>query len=269
MRLDAGFKTGRELADVINLHPSKVSRAERHGLHLSEDDIRAWAIACQAEEQIPELIAEHRQVEEMWSEHRRALRAGQKQIQKRGLPLYQSAELVRAYEAFHVPGILQTYRYALTQRVVTARLHELQTKDVEEAARNRLASQFLITEGGGPTFSFVLEAISLYTLLEGDVDMMSEQLDFLIEAAAKPHVAIGIIPLGSPRSVYPGEGFYLFDERQVRQDFWSGALITKRPEDVAYFGKVFRTLRQHAVYGSDAQAQIETAREFLQSSAMP
>ena len=266
LRLDAGFN-GRQLSAATGLHPSKISRAENGRQNLSEDDIRAWAIACGAEGQIPELIAEHRQVEQMWTEHRRELRAGQKQIQSRGLPLYRSARLVRAYEAFHIPGILQTYGYARAQRMVTAALHDLPTDDVEDAARIRLASQFLITEGGGPTFSFVLEAIALYTVLGGDIDMMNEQYDFLIRAAVKPHVALGIIPLAAPRTLYPGEGFYLFDERILRQDFWSGALDTSRPEDIAYFSKVFTMLRRHAVYGTAARQQIEEARTRLQSGA--
>jgi transcriptional regulator with XRE-family HTH domain len=267
LRLDAGFN-GRELAAATGLHVSKISRAENGRQNLPEEDIRSWAMACGAEGQIPELIAAHRQVEQMWTEHRRELRAGQKQIQTRALPLYQSAELVRVYEALHVPGILQTFGYARAQRMVTAVLHGLPVGEVEEAARNRLASQPLITEGGGPAFSFLLEATALYTLL-GDVEVMGEQFDFLLRSAAMPNVALGIIPLGTPRTLYPGEGFYLFDERLLRQEFWSGALDTSRPEDIAYFAKVFGMLRRHAVYGAAAREQIEAARTRLQSGATP
>ncbi|WP_433332950.1 helix-turn-helix domain-containing protein [Spirillospora sp. CA-294931] len=269
LRLDAGFKSGRAFAAAVGLHPSKVSRAENGKQHLPDEDLRAWARVCGAEDQIGELIAANRQVEQMWSEHRRELRVGQSTIQARGLALYQLARRVCAYESLHVPGILQTYRYARAQRLVTAILHGLPLADVDEAARHRLKSQVLITEGGGPTFSFVCEAYALYTVLGGDVEMMVEQYDFLIEAASKPHVSLGIIPLGVPRTLYPNEGFYLFDDRQVRQDFWSGALETEQPADIAHFTRVFGVLRQHAVYGAAARQEIEVARSRLQSSATP
>jgi tetratricopeptide (TPR) repeat protein len=61
--------------------------------------------------QIPELIAASREVEQMWTEHRREMRAGMVHIQSRSTPLYESTRLLRAYESNVVPGILQTRGY--------------------------------------------------------------------------------------------------------------------------------------------------------------
>jgi hypothetical protein len=148
----------------------------------------------------------------------------------------------------------------------------LTTKDVDDAARNRLTMQPLVTEGGGPAFSFVLEASVLYNVI-GGADVMAEQFDFLsslVEGrSSRPHVAVGIIPLGTTRKLFAGEGFYLFDERNVWQEFWSGAFRTSQSADVTYFGKVFDNLRHHAVYGDAAQHEIEVARNLVQGRATP
>lgn len=265
LRLDAGL-SGVDLAARTGFSPSKISRAENGRKNLPEIDIRTWAIACGAEGQIPELIAARREVELMWLAYRQRLKLGQKTIQAQGRSDYDGVNLARIYESLHVPGILQTFEYARTQRLVWARLHALPTDDVDEAARNRLTMQPLVTRGGGPAFSFILEATALYNVL-GGAQVMSEQYDLLIRVASRPHVALGIVPLGVTRRLFPGEGFYMFDERHVWQEFWSGAFQTSQPADVAYFGKVFITLQKQAVYGADAREEIETARRRVQGRA--
>ncbi|MFI0409102.1 Scr1 family TA system antitoxin-like transcriptional regulator [Actinomadura sp. 3N508] len=198
LRLNAGL-SGAELSRRTGLHPSKISRAENGRKNLPETDIRTWASACGAEEEIPELIAARRQVEQMWLEYRERLKLGQKEIQARGRSVYEQARLARVYEALHIPGILQTFNYARCQRLIWARLHGLPIDDVDEAASNRLTSQRLVFEGS-TTFSFLLEATTLHTAL-GSLEVMGEQLDLLVQVAALPNVALGIIPLGTPRTL--------------------------------------------------------------------
>lgn len=267
LRLDAGISSAQELANRTGFSHSKVSRAENGRTSLSEKDLRLWATVCGAEGQIPELVAAYREVEQAWSEYRRDLKVGQKVIQLRGRQVYLESKLARVYEAMNIPGILQTYDYARAQFVMHARLHSLPLEDVDEAAHNRLTAQPLVTEGGGPLFSFILEAAALHTTL-GDAAVMNAQLDLLQQVATMPHVALGIIPLTAVRTLFPGECFYLLDDREVRQEFWSGALRTTRSEDIAYFVKVFTMLRRQAVYGAAAREEIEAARRRVQGRAM-
>ncbi|GAB3278791.1 helix-turn-helix transcriptional regulator [Actinocorallia lasiicapitis] len=262
MRLDADL-SGVALARQWGWHKSKVSKIE-HGIYTpSEDDIRKWATACGAEDQVPELIAANRQIEQMWSEWRRELRAGQKHIQARGLTRYAATRLLRVYEPLVIPSSLQTLGYATAVLTINARVHGLPLGDVEEAARNRVARQELVTSGTTNTYNFILEASAL-RVIYGSVSTMLEQLDFLEQIAGRPNVAFGIIPFTVQRTQFAGEGFYLFDEREVRQEFWSGAFRSSRVEDIAYFGRVFSFLRDQAVYGQEARTEIETARRQLQ-----
>jgi hypothetical protein len=107
-----------------------------------------------------------------------------------------------------------------------------------------------------------LEANVLHTNV-GGVHVMDEQLDFLRQAAALPGVALGVLPLGSERTLFPGEGFYIFDDREVRQEFWSAALRTSQPDKIAYFVRAFGELCRQAVYGRVALHAIEDARRRL------
>ncbi|MCD0453079.1 helix-turn-helix transcriptional regulator [Actinocorallia sp. API 0066] len=261
LRLDAGL-TGVALATACGWHNTKVSKIEHGRTTPSENDIRSWAAACRAAAQTAELIAAHRQIDQMWAEWRRELRAGQRHIQGRALARYAATRLLRVYEPLVVPGILQTLDYARAILTINARLHGLPPEDVEQAARNRVARRLLVTSGGGTTFSFVMEAAALHVVY-GSPDILREQLDFLADVARRPNVALGVVPFDVPRTQFAGEGFYLFDDREVRQEFWSGGFRTSRPDDIAHFARVFTLLHAQAVYGAPARQQIEQARARL------
>ncbi|GAA2457298.1 helix-turn-helix transcriptional regulator [Streptomyces pulveraceus] len=253
-----------ELARRCGWHKTKVSKIE-HGTQVpTEDDIRRWATACAAEGKIPELVAVRCEIELMWTDYKRWHRPGMKRLQLQAMDLYARTRVLRVYESLFVPGFLQTVEYAKAQFTIHARLHGLPLDDVEEAARNRMArKRFLGT--GAPIFSFLLEASAL-TNNTGGAEVMNGQLDHLLDVSRLPYVSIGIIPEGRARSLYPGEGFYLFDESLLKQEFWSGAFQTSRPENISYFGRVFAALRDQAVYGAAARDEIDAARSRLQGA---
>lgn len=260
LRRDAGL-SGVQLAERCGWHKTKVSKIEHGTQSPTEDDVRKWATACAVEGQTPELIAVSREIEQMWTDYRRWHRPGMKRLQLSAMDLYAKTKLLRVYEALFVPGFLQTVEYAKAQFTIHAQLHGLPLDDVQEAAENRMArKRFLGT--GAPIFSFLLEASALANNT-GGAEVMNGQLDHLLEVARLPYVSVGIIPQGRPRTLYPGEGFYLFDESLLKQEFWSGAFQTSRPENIAYFARVFAALRDQAVFGADARTEIEAARSRL------
>ncbi|MGW3184531.1 helix-turn-helix domain-containing protein [Kitasatospora sp. NPDC001119] len=263
LRQDA-YLSGVELAQRCGWHKTKVSKIE-HGTQIpAEEDIRRWATACAVEGQTPELIAMSREIEQMWTDYKRWHRPGMKRLQFKAMDLYAKTKLLRVYESLFVPGFLQTVDYAKAQFTIHAKLHGLPLDDVEEAAQNRMVrKRFLGT--GAPMFSFLLEASAL-TNNTGGAEVMNGQLDHLLEVSRLPYVSIGIIPQGRPRSLYPGEGFYLFDESLLKQEFWSGAFQTSRPENISYFVRVFAALRDQAVFGTAARNEIEAARGRLQGA---
>ncbi|MFF2960617.1 Scr1 family TA system antitoxin-like transcriptional regulator [Streptomyces sp. NPDC057963] len=167
-----------------------------------------------------------------------------KRLQLQAMGLYAKTRVLRVYESLFVPGFLQTVDYAKAQFTIHARLHDLPLDDVEETAQNRMVrKRFLGT--GAPVFSFLLEASAL-TNNTGGAEVMNGQLDHLLDVSRLPYVSIEIIPEGRARSLYPGEGFYLFDESLLKQEFWSGAFQTSRPDNISYFVRVFAALRGQA-----------------------
>lgn len=261
MRLDAGI-TGVELARRHGWNKSKVSKIEHGTQSPSDVDIRAWAESCHATDQIPELLAISREVEQMWTDYKRSHRAGMKSIQLKPIDLFAGSRLIRVYESLYIPGFLQTLDYAKAQFTIHAHLHGLPLEDVEEAAENRiLRKKFLGT--GMPKFVFVMEASALINNTGGS-EVMNGQLDHLLEVDQMPYVSIGVLPAGGRRTLFPGEGFYMFDESLVHQEFWSGAFKTSRPENIAHFARIFAGLRAQAVFGSAAHRIIDEARDHLE-----
>lgn len=263
LRKDAGLN-GRQLAAQTGMHFTKVSRIENARQNPSEDDIRAWCIACGVARRIPELIAAHREVEQMWTEHRRNLRAGMVHVQARDRGLYQRTALLRVYHSSTVPGILHTRDYAAAGFATVARIHGRPAEEAEPAAEAKLVRQRLITSPTGQnTYSFVIEAGALEHGF-GGMEVMDDQLDFLIEVTRMPHVALGIIPPSAKREVRPGEDFYIFDQHLVRSEMWTGTLATRRVDQIAFYVRIFGLLRDLAVYGDAARELIDAARGRLQ-----
>ncbi|WP_237109976.1 helix-turn-helix transcriptional regulator [Nonomuraea sp. MG754425] len=253
---------GRQLSARSGMRGSKISRIELGRQNPTEDDIRVWCHACGAEDQLPELIAAHRQIDEMWEEHRQAMRAGLKQQSERVKPLYERTRLIRAYEPQTVPGFLQTPGYTRAVIEDVSRFHDL-TDDIDQAVEGRL-NRLRILESGMCGFSFVIEAGALYAQ-RGSVAVMLEQFDYIDHAARFANVALGIIPLGRLRTIWPGEGFYVYDESLVRSEHWTGGYRTKRPSEIATYLRIFMLLQSQAVYGEAARAEVAAARRLLQS----
>lgn len=67
LRLDAGL-SGAALAEHCGWGRSKVSKIEHGTQNPTDADVRAWATACRADDQVSNLIAARREVEQMWME---------------------------------------------------------------------------------------------------------------------------------------------------------------------------------------------------------
>ncbi|KAB2344910.1 helix-turn-helix domain-containing protein [Actinomadura rudentiformis] len=263
LRKDARL-TARELAAATGMHFTKISRIENGRQNPSEDDIREWAISCGVALQIPELIAAHREVEQMWLEHRRELRAGLPHIQRRGHALYEQTKRLCVYEPLVLPGITRTRGYNTAVFTAVTRVLERPEDEAESAADAREERKKLLTfPSGRNTYSFLIEAAALDNGFGGR-EVMDEQLLFLLEIIGMPHVSFGIIPPLASRSIWPGPGFYLFDQSLVRSETWTAVLSSKRPDEIEFYTRIFRLLSDLAVYGEQARAQIEAARHRLQ-----
>jgi hypothetical protein len=256
---DAGLK-GRTLAARVGWYESKVSRIVNATTPPSEDDVRAWCVACGADDEIPDLIASLRDARGMWVEWRRMERSGLRVAQEQILPLYERTHAFRAYSPSLIPGMIQTPAY------LSAVLRAIQQRrglidDVEEAVAIRMERQQLLRDPG-KRFAFVIEECVLRYLI-ADVEATAAQLGHLLEVQTLPNVFLGVIPATVPRGLWPVEAFWIYDSEQAAAELVSGYLTLTQPREVALYEQAFTELSEIAVFGPDSRRLITAALEAL------
>lgn len=255
LRKDAGL-TGRALARLSGWQESKVSRIEYGRRAPSEDDIRAWCRHTDAEDQVPDLIATLRNVEAMWMDYRKMLRAGLKRGQQTWAGFEEMTSHFRWYEQFLIPGLLQTAQYAAAVLTTAREVLEL-PGDVDDAVQARVERQRILYTGDR-RFSFLLEQQALSTRF-GDGDVLAGQLDRLLVVMGLPRVSLGIIPAGARRHAIPDHSFVMFDEDTVRMETVTAEVTVTQPQEIAAYVKTFELLHRSAVHGSAARELIRNA----------
>lgn len=261
IRRDANL-TARALASRCDWHFTKVSKLEHGTQNASEDDLRAWCQACDAGDQLTDLIATVRAIESLYVEWRRSLHSGMKHSQKARYPLYERTELFRFYEPGLIPGLFQTVGYAAA---IIAHAIELERipDDLDEAVAARLErQQFLYS--GDRRFLAVLEEQSLRTRV-GDADVMAGQLDRLLVLMSLQRLSLGIIPSAGRRHTWPSAGFWIFDQHRVHVETPSAELSITQRSEIAVFERKFARHQQAAVFGQTARELISKALADLSS----
>jgi transcriptional regulator with XRE-family HTH domain len=264
IRQDAGL-TGRRLAELTGFHFTKISRVEHGGQGVSDAYVQAWCIACRADDQIPDLIAQSRAVESMYREWRRQARGALRRLQQVIEPLYERTRLFRIHEHWSIPGLLQTSAYSTESMRYWADLLDL-SDDNDVATAARLERQRILRTGNH-RFVFLLAEQVLHTRV-GSAETMIEQFDRLLASMTMANVALGIIPASAGLGAHTQTAFWIFDDDLVKVETLTAALDITRREEIAIYARVFGQMRQAAVVGTAARALILRARdELLQSSA--
>ncbi|MFD5917019.1 helix-turn-helix domain-containing protein [Kitasatospora sp. NPDC058201] len=259
LRRQSGL-TGLALAARCGWHKSKVSRIENAITAPSEQDIRDWCHACNADDRTNDLAASLQSVEGMFVEWKRMERTGLRRAQEAVLPLFERTSRFRCYQPGIVPGLLQTRAYTTAMLRATQR-RRVAVDDVEAAVEVRMDRQLLL---GDPqrTFAFLIEEAVLLSGLAGEA-AAAEQLGHLLARASLPNVSLGIIPHRRDRVSMHVEGFWLFDNAQVNVELVSGYLTITQPSEIALYAERYRDLSASAVYGPAARELIRRATDTL------
>ncbi|MGW7369210.1 helix-turn-helix domain-containing protein [Streptomyces sp. NPDC054841] len=260
LRKDAGL-TVVELAVQCGWHHAKSSRIENAKTPPSPTDIRLWCRACNAMDQAADLIAASRHAESMYTEWRRRVRTGLKQLQDSYVSLYRSTGVFRVYSPTLVPGLLQTEGYARALLSSNARFLDV-PDDGAEAAAARVERSRVIHEPGHRCVLLIEEAVLYYQL--GTAEEMAAQLGYLLTAGALPAVSLGIVPMAtSERAMWPQETFHIYDDNLVSVELLSAQVNVTQPSEIAMYLKAFEQLRSMAVYGAEARVLVTKAIDAL------
>ena len=253
IRRDAGL-SGRALAAATRQHFTRVSKIE-HGVQPPTDkDIRDWCRACDAEEQVPDLIATARVVESAYLEFRRQARAGMKRVVgAHTVALYERTSQFRIYEHNVIPGLFQTAAYCAA--MLSFWIGFLETPaDLDAAVAARMERQKVIFEAG-KRFAVVLEEQALRTWF-GTAEVQAGQLGRLLEMMSVPTVSLGIVPLMTERTGVASAGFWVFDDSLVALETPTASIEVTRPQEVELYARMFEHLRGAAVFGAAARGLI-------------
>jgi transcriptional regulator with XRE-family HTH domain len=259
IRQDAGL-TGRHLAELTGFHFTKVSRVEHGSQGLSDADIRIWCAACNADDQVPSLIAQARAADSMYREWKRQARTGLRRLQESIEPLYERTKLFRIHEHWSIPGLLQTAAYSNASMAYWAALLDL-PDDGEAATEARLELQ-RIMRSGHRRFDFLLAEQTLRTHI-GTTEIMVEQLDRLLGVMSLVNTSIGIIPATAGLGAHTQTAFWIFDDNLVKVETLTAALDITRFDEIEIYATVFQQMRGQAKFGTAAKGIIIRARDEL------
>jgi hypothetical protein len=76
-------------------------------------------------------------------------------------------------------------------------------------------------------------------------------------------VELGVLPFSAPLKIPPASGFWIYGGQQVVVETWHAEMWLDDADSVATHMKVWRTLRESAVYGADALRVIGAAQQDL------
>lgn len=252
--------TGAELGAQCGWNKSKVSRLENGKQTPTPDDLHKWAQATGRPEAYDELIARLRGFESHIRSWRRQLASGHKAVQDTHLHAHADASVFRGWESSMIFGILQTPDYA---RSIFTRYAELQRspRDTEEAVLSRMKRQEALYDSS-KRFHLLLWEAALHALI-CPPSVLAAQLDRLAGAVGLETVELGIIPLSASLKIPPATAFWIYDDRQLIVENWHAELWIDDEASVDVYLRTWKTLRQSAVYGVDAQNLISAARRTL------
>ncbi|OKJ43592.1 helix-turn-helix domain-containing protein [Streptomyces sp. CB01580] len=241
---------------------SKVSRLENGRQTPTPDDLRKWANATGRPEAYDELLARLRGFESHIRSWRRQLASGHKPVQDTHLCAHADASVFRGWECSMIFGILQTPDYA---RSIFTRYAELQRspRDTEGAVRSRMMRQQALYDSS-KRFHLILWEAALHALV-CPPSVLAAQLDRLAGAIGLDTVQLGIIPLSAPLRIPPATAFWIYDDREVVVENWHAELWIDDESSVDTYLRTWKTLRESAMYGADAQNLVSAARRALNS----
>jgi transcriptional regulator with XRE-family HTH domain len=260
VRKDAGL-SARELALLTGQHFTRVSKIENGTQVPTDKDIRSWCQACDAEDQVPDLIATARAVESAYVEFRRQARAGLKHVTgPHTMERYTGTTTFRIYEHNAVPGLFQTAAYCESMLSFWAEF--LGTGDrLQSVVADRMRKQEVIG-WRGKAFRVVLEEQALRTWF-GTAEVHAGQLGRLLEVMTHPAVTLGIVPLMAERTGVPSAPFWVFDEQLVALEIPTASIEVTRPEEVGQYLRMFGYLEAAAVHDAEARALIIKALDDM------
>jgi transcriptional regulator with XRE-family HTH domain len=218
---EAAGLTQRDVAAAMDWSQAKLIRIETGAVNISTNDLRAllshYGVAPDRIGALVDLARAARGVPR-WNLYRHV--ASPETMTYLGYE--SSASVIRNFEPFLVPDLLQTEEYA---REAIGILESGDTRHADELLELRMLRQEILVRQRLPSLHFIMDEAALHRVV-GGLAAMRRQLRHLLEMSAYPNVTIRVIPFSVglyPRSQVP----YVLLEFPDPED--EGVLYLKNP----------------------------------------
>ncbi|MFG2863028.1 helix-turn-helix domain-containing protein [Streptomyces sioyaensis] len=255
-----GRLTGPQLAQRLGWTHSKIYKLENGKQTATPEDLRAWVDATEQPDSFDELYARLKGFESQIRSWRRQLASGHRPVQENWNSEIARTKVILGWQESVIEGMLQTADYA---RHIFTRYAELQNspRDTDEAVRARLRRQELLYQPGRK-FRILMWEAALHARI-CPPSALAAQLDRLTSVIGLDTVELGIVPFSASLKIPTANGFYVLDNRLAVTEDWHAELWLEDAASIAVYLNVWNTLRESAVYGTEAQNVINRARRSL------
>ncbi|MFE6775365.1 helix-turn-helix domain-containing protein [Streptomyces sp. NPDC057702] len=255
--------TGRDLAEALGWHPSKVSRLETGKQTATPADLTSWAAAVGRQDLTGELKGRLAGLETTYRSWRRQLADGFRPRQDVALAETEATRMIRALEVTRIPGLAQTADYA--RHIFSAAAEFRQApRDIEDAVRARMRHQQVIYEPG-KSFRFLIWEGALYAR-SCPPEVMSAQLDRLASLIGVDTVDLGIMPFGAHLRRLPSHGFWIYDQRLVIVETLTTEMWLDDDDAIRLYERAWAWLAESAVRDHQARRLIARAQAALDAA---
>ncbi len=255
--------TGAQVAQQTGFTPSALSRLERgKNRYVTPGDVRLLLDLYDGDQKVREecldLVASAR-VTPYWAPHRRALGELEEYV-----ALETEAQQIRYWHPLLIPGLFQTEAYA--HAVISADWFDHEPSLVRLKARARLARQWIV-RCDDPVHVHAVIAEGVLRQHVGGPVVMREQLDRLVEEAARPNVTVQVLP--REVGAHPGMagGFVLLSMPWLGEALFieaGGGGVLDRGPRVREYGRLLSRLQALALPGEESAAFIARVAEEIE-----
>ncbi|MEU6312366.1 DUF5753 domain-containing protein [Streptomyces sp. NPDC047014] len=183
---------------------------------------------------------------------------------QRLIDLEDAARHIQSWQPLMVPGMLQTYQYAVS--AIQATTPALPIEEVAERADLRMRRIDSLGHAADRRAWFIVGEAALTSPLGGEAVLL-EQLEHLLNVAAlRPSVTLQVLPAAV--AMHPGiaGGFTMYQvgsQRAVFTETLAGSVVSTRADDIAVFTAAYDHLRTNALGPAASLEAIDTARREL------
>ena len=184
--------------------------------------------------------------------------------------LEEAASLIRGFDPHSVPGLLQTPGYARAN--VQTGFPDAAEEEVTRRVDLRLARQHILTRPDPPRLWLVIdETVLTRPVATTGPEVMREQVDKLIEAAARPNITLQVLPLAAglhPAAYGPFRIFrFDFDGHEqpdiVYGESMTSAFYIDKPDETALYAQALDRISAQAAPARDTAGILRKIRKEI------